>query len=522
MALSVGDFVASIGLDDSAFNDVLGQMQEKFTEAKNNIVKRAEEAGQKVAEALGKSQGPVVGAAAGLGVQAATAIGGGLLGLLGGQLQGLLASKLQAGLEVAIGFLTGVLQPAFDAVGNFITGTLVPAFQALGQWISNNQTPLMIVGGIILTFFLPALLQLGIAAAVAAASTVAAFISMAAQAVVAGATFLAQSAVMLFQWGLMGFAAMANAVKMAAAWLIAMGPIPLIIAAVVGLVALIIANWDTIVAWTTATFQAIWDFLKMVWNGIVTAIQAAVDFVLSIVTAVWQGIVAVTTTVFNGIWSFLQGIWNTIVGLVQGAINGVMAAISWLGQLPGMVGGWFASVLNAAVGKLGELVSWIGGLPGRILGAIGDLGNLLYDVGSSILEGLWNGLKSAANWVKDKIIGLIKDIIPGPIKSILGISSPSKVAAELGRWVPLGLAQGIEDTSVAVSRASAQLAGLVTRGIGNVSAVAVPPGLATPGPATGAISGERAVVWIENFYATPSQRPADIAAELDWMSRGGG
>lgn len=496
MALSVGDFVASIGLDDSAFNDVLGQMQEKFTEAKNNIVQRAEDAGKKVAEALGKSQGPVVGAAANLGVQAATAIGGGLLGLLGGQLQGLLASKLQAGLEVAIGYLTDVLQPAFDAVASFISGTLVPAFQALGQWISNNQTPLMIVGGLILTFFLPALLQLGIAAAVAAAATVAAFISMAAQAVVAGAAFLAQSAVMLFQWGLMGWAAaqaavstvaawvlmgvaaMANALKMAAAWLIAMGPIPLIIAAVIGLVALIIANWDTIVAWTKGAFQAIWDFLTMVWDGIVSAIRAAV--------------------------------------------NGVLAAISWLGQLPGMVAGWFASVFTAAVGKLGELVSWIGGLPGRILGAIGDLGNLLYNVGSSILEGLWNGLKSAANWVKDKIIGLIKDIIPGPIKSILGISSPSKVAAELGRWVPLGLAQGIEDTSAAVSRASAELAGLVASGIGGLGAVAAPHARAMPLPATGVISGERAVVRIENFHATPSQRPADIAAELDWMSRGGG
>ncbi|MFC9688853.1 hypothetical protein ACFTSF_09955 [Kribbella sp. NPDC056951] len=495
MALSVGDFVANIGLNDTLFQDTLTQMRSKFDEAKTDIVNKAEEAGRKVAEALGKSKGPVVGAAAGIGVDAAVALGGGLLSLVGGPVMGLLATGLQAGLQAAIGFLTTKLQPAFDAVSNFITGTVVPAFQSLGQWIAANQTPLMIVGGIILAFFLPALIQLGIAAAVAAAATIAAFATMAAQAVVAAAQFVAQSAMMLVQWGLMGWTAVANAAKvvgawivmgtqallqgarMAAAWLLAMGPIPLIIAAVVGLVALIIANWDTIVAWTKAAFQAIWDFLKMIWNAIVTGISAAID--------------------------------------------GVLAAIGWLGQLPGKVAGWFGGVFSAAVGKLGELLSWLGGLPGRILGALGNLGNLLLDVGRSILEGLWNGLKAAATWIKDKIIGLIKDIIPGPIKSILGISSPSKVAAELGRWVPLGLAKGIEDTSAAVARASSQLAGLVTAGIGDLSlATATPYQLASNAASTA--EPERAVIRIENFYTTPDQTPADIAHELDWMSRGGG
>jgi hypothetical protein len=480
MALTVGEFTAAVGLDSSMFDSVLAELQQRFDGAVAGIVKRAGEIGGQVAGAIGTAKGPVAGAAANVGVQAATALGGGLLSLLGGPVFGLLSSGLQAGLTAVIGLLSEWLQPAFSAIGNFINGTLVPAFQALGQWIANNQTPLLIVGGIILTFFLPALVQLGIAAAVAAASTVAAFATMMAQAIASSAVFVAQTAKMLVQWGLMGWQALAAGAKAAAAWLLMLGPIPLIIAAVVALVALIIANWDTVVAWTKAAFQAIWDFLKMIWEAIVAAIRAAV--------------------------------------------NGVLAAIGWLGQLPGRVAGWFGSVLSAAVGKLGELLSWLGGLPGRILSALGNLGNLLVNVGKSILEGLWNGLKSAANWVKDQILNLIKAIIPGPIKDILGIGSPSKVAAELGRWVPIGLAKGIEGASGVVARASSELAGLVAGNLGNLSLVAGPQTLAPAGIATaaGGLTEQRAVVQIENFYATPDQTPADIASDLDWMSRGGG
>jgi hypothetical protein len=601
MALTIGDFTANLSINDEQFKAVLGEMQKKFDEAKGLMLKSADEWGAGVSQRLSAAHGPVVGTAANIGIQAATALGGGLLSILSGPVIALLGQGIQAGLNVALGFISDNFQPALAAVSGFITGTVVPAFQSLGNWIAANKTPIMIVGGTLLTFFLPALIQVGIQAAIAAAGMVVSFAQMAAGAVASGATavgawiamsaqatwsaaksvaagvaaafqwgvmgwaalasaaqtvaawvmmtvagetqtaqfiaqvatkiagwvsmgvaalaaaaqvvagwlmmgvqaaiavaeFVAQVAVTIAQWVLMGLSALATAAqvvaawvmmgvesliagaKMAAAWLLAMGPIPLIIAAVVALVALIIANWDTIVAWTKAAFQAIWDFLVMVWNAIVAGIQVA--------------------------------------------INGVIAAIGWLGRLPGMVIGWFGSIAGGAVGKLGELLSWLGGLPGMILGALGNLGNLLLDVGRSILEGLWNGIKNAATWIKDKIIGLIQDIIPGPIKSILGINSPSKVAAELGRWVPLGLAQGIEQTSGAVARASTQLAGLVASRLGDLATVQ-PRALAFAGAgfAADAPRPDRAVVHIENFYATPSQTPADIAGDLDWMSRGGG
>ena len=55
---------------------------------------------------------------------------------------------------------------------------------------------------------------------------------------------------MVARWVWMGAQSLLQAARMALAWVIAMGPVGWVIAAVVALAALIIANWDKIVAWT--------------------------------------------------------------------------------------------------------------------------------------------------------------------------------------------------------------------------------------------------------------------------------
>jgi hypothetical protein len=520
---TVGD--VTVGLDDSGFRAAVGSMLDQFAQATDAMRTKAEETGNELVGSLGAAIGSI-GAIGGLAGQAFTQDFGASLAGLKDAASGALQSFRDSGtVGTALDGISGkaaetatllgdTLGPALSQLGLEAAGAAVQTGASFAAMVA-SAAPALTQLGLMIGSAVAAMGRMVVQGAVTAAGTIAQWASMAATAVLHAATVVAQ-------WVLMAAQALAQAARMALAWIIAMGPIPLIIAAVVALVALIILNWQTIVDWTTAAFTAIWSFLQMVWNGIVTAIQAALTFVLSIVTAVWNGIVTLTTTVFTAIWGFLVGIWNTIVGAIQVAINAVLGAIGWLAQLPGRVAAWFGEVFSAAVGKLGELLSWLGGLPGRILGALGDLGGLLLDVGGDILEGLWNGLKNAANWIKDKIIGLISAIIPGPIKDILGIGSPSKVAAELGRWVPVGLAKGIEDASAVVANASADLAGLVTGGLDDLAPVTGPPVAALAAPSTEAAGAGRAAVHIDNFYASPDQSPARIATELDWMSRGGG
>ena len=64
-------------------------------------------------------------------------------------------------------------------------------------------------------------------------------------------------------------------------------------------------------------------------------------------------------------------------------------------------------------------------------------------VGADIVKGLWNGIKGAAGWLKERIKGFVDGIVGG-FKHFLGIGSPSKeMADQIGKWIPPGLAKGI-------------------------------------------------------------------------------
>lgn len=205
------------------------------------------------------------------------------------------------------------------------------------------------------------------------------------------------------QFLLMAVKAVAWAAVMAAQWLIAMGPVGWVIAVIIGLVALIIANWDTVKRWT-----------GQIWNW------------------VWQK--------------------------VQGAARSILEGVGWLSALPGRVGRWFGNMKDAAVNKALSLVTWMNGLPGRISRGIGGLGSLLWDKGQDVIRGLWNGIKSMGSWLYNQLIGFAKNMIPGPIADALGIGSPSKVMANVvGRWLPPGILQGAQDAAPAMNRGLGKL-----------------------------------------------------------------
>lgn len=157
---------------------------------------------------------------------------------------------------------------------------------------------------------------------------------------------------------------------------------------------------------------------------------------------------------FEGFRNFWKGAWDVIKSAAGAAVSWIGSALSWFGSLPGRMRDWFGRAKDGAVSMLGNLVSWIAGLPGRILGAVGNLGSLLVNVGRNLLSGLWNGISAMAGWLRSKIGGFFGRLLPGWVKNMLGIASPSKVFADLGKWIPEGMALGIEHNLAPVEDAS--------------------------------------------------------------------
>jgi phage-related protein len=65
----------------------------------------------------------------------------------------------------------------------------------------------------------------------------------------------------------------------------------------------------------------------------------------------------------------------------------------------------------------------------------------MIDAGKKMVEGLWEGIKSMGDWLKSKFADFINGAIDA-VKNVLGIHSPSKVFADIGRYSALGLGQG--------------------------------------------------------------------------------
>jgi tape measure domain-containing protein len=180
--------------------------------------------------------------------------------------------------------------------------------------------------------------------------------------------------------------------RMAAAWLLALGPIGLITAAVVASTALIIANWDSVST-----------FVERVWHGIQTAARNVIDWVKknwSSIFAIIAGPISLASAAIiknfdqikqavGNVWSWIRGVFgtigsvaatiikipvNAIIGFAEKTINGfiraVNGAVNTINKIPGVDIGKLSTI---NIPKLAE-----GGIvrarPGGILANIGEGG----------------------------------------------------------------------------------------------------------------------------------------------------
>ncbi|WP_405018177.1 phage tail tape measure protein [Kitasatospora sp. NBC_00070] len=437
-------------------------------------------------------------------------------------------------------FTRGLQQGLVEVLGSRAVPALLAFADGLGtvggklatgaNFVREHGTAFSVVAGVITLVMLPTLVKLAVQAATTTASVVTGWITQSAAAVTGGASFLATNVTILAgwlaqglaaagaavrvvaAWVLMGTQSLLQAARMAAAWVLAMGPVGWIIAAVVALVALVVANWDTIRSATAAAWEWIWTKIKQVAGFLV---DIFINFSLpGLLIKHWDSIKNGASTAWNAVVDFVKAIPQRLVDFF----------LNW--TLVGLIIRHWDSIRTGVADKAGALVDYVRGLPGRIADGIGNLGSLLIDKGRDVVRGIWDGISGMGGWLRDKLISFAKSQIPGPIAKALGIHSPSRVLARsVGRWIPAGIVSGIESGQPQLARTMRELVDIPdTPALTAAVRVAptVQPALAVGGSDPFGPAGGGPLVNIENWHATADQSPDQTAAALAWQMKGRG
>ena len=206
--------------------------------------------------------------------------------------------------------------------------------------------------------------------------------------------------------------------------------------------------WDAIKSFFTTTWDGIVAFLTPIINGIKTTIGNVLNAIQSVWASIWNAISGVVST----IWNAISGVVSTCIQNVRNTISTVLNAISgvWTSvwnRVSSFLGNIWHGITSAVSNGIQSVSNTGGRIKSTVLGAVSGAGRWLYDTGRQVIQGLINGIGGAFKWVKDTIGNLGKNLI-GWAKGVLGIHSPSRIFRdEVGKWIPAGMAQGIDKAS---------------------------------------------------------------------------
>lgn len=363
-----------------------------------------------------------------------------------GNLQESVGTLLLPVLDKTATFMFTYVIPAIYTLGSII-GKTVTAVRGFAHWVDQTRAPLITAAGIIITVLLPSIIAFGVATVTSVGTSIALWAMYAAESVVSAvkasaayvmlnlaafksmAVSVATFAVMVAKWVWLGAQSLIAAAKVALAWLIAMGPVGIVIAIVAGLVLFIIKNWNTIWQWTTRIFTNVVNFLKQNWMLILAVITGPLGLLVLFIIRNWA---TIKSTIINAAQSVLQ-----FLASIPGKILGFFAAAGRLLVNVGssIVMGLYNGIRNT---WFGQVAVWWLQTEARILGYLGRAGTWLVGIGRVVIGGLYNGMKAMWNTVTGWFTSL-----PSKILDVLGIHSPPGWAVNAGKWIMKGLLKGI-------------------------------------------------------------------------------
>lgn len=207
--------------------------------------------------------------------------------------------------------------------------------------------------------------------------------------------------------------------------------IAILIPVIIGVVKLISDNSEQIKAFfasVAAFFAQKWEQLKAsamaIWNAIVTTFtnaKTAIETAFSTIGTFFAGVWTAISTAFNEVITFFSNLFTSAYTAVTGAFNSIGEFFNNL----------WTTIKNVFSTALGDFAS----------------------IGLNMLQGIWNGISNATQWLWDKLSGWCGSVVD-KVKNFFGIHSPSRVMRDqVGMMLGRGVAEGVEQSAGLVQRA---------------------------------------------------------------------
>ncbi|WP_329105516.1 hypothetical protein OG792_32845 [Micromonospora sp. NBC_01699] len=264
-------------------------------------------------------------------------------------------------------------------------------------------------------------------------------------------------------------------------------------------------------------------------SGFLTVVQGVWQIVKGIFTGDWSLVWTGVQTIFAGVWraieSTLVGAAEAVRALAVGLFGGLVSLIGSklaeagraVGSWAGSVASWFADLgrrvgasvsglassvasgftlamsraRSAVVSGASSVVTGFDSLRDKAIGAVSVLASRFVSIGADVVSGFIRGVQSNAGRIISAVRAAITDKLPSFVKDALGIHSPSRVFAALGRNVSEGMALGINQRAGKVTKAVSALTQIPDAASVNVGTVPRKPGddeASSGGPLIGSLT----------------------------------
>lgn len=181
------------------------------------------------------------------------------------------------------------------------------------------------------------------------------------------------------------------------------------------------------------------DTMMMIVDTLIENIDLLIDAAIAIMVALAEGLI-------EALPRLIEKLPDIIIAIVEGLVNNVPKLLEASVQI-------IVALATGLIESLPELISRLPEIIAAIVNGIINLASDMAQAGKELVSGLLKGIKE--NW--DSLVSSVTDLghkLVDKVKGFFKIGSPSKLFAdEIGKWIPEGVAVGIEANAESVNGA---------------------------------------------------------------------